>query len=53
MNRKKYKTEMRTLMLKEQILKNEQLQRQNSLLTDDYLEYRKNKNIQNVMEKLK
>ena len=53
MNRKEYKIKMRKLMLEEQILKNRQLQRQNSLLTTDYIEYRKNRNIQDVMEKAK
>ena len=43
-----YKTKMRKLMLREQELKNEQLHRQNSLLTADYIEYRKNKIIKDI-----
>lgn len=43
MNRKKYRTEMRKLMLREQVLKNIQLERQNSLLMKDYIKYLKDK----------
>lgn len=48
MNKKEYNAEMRKLMLREQQLKNEQLTRQNSLLSTDYIEFRKNKIIKDI-----
>lgn len=46
----KYKTKMRKLMLREQELKNAQLQLQNNLLSTDYIEYRKKKIIADIKE---
>ena len=43
MNKKEYKTKMRKLLIKEQVLKNISLERQNNLLMRDYVKYLKNK----------
>lgn len=43
MDQKEYKAKMRTLLLREQVLKNIQLERQNQLLMKDYVKYLKDK----------